>query len=61
MNMTEQAKCAECSRDMDVTEKMEELRQRVRAVEGPKADVGFICVKCETAILMGGPIDMTFN
>ncbi len=50
--MTERGKCAECGSGMNVTDKMKVLRARVEAVEGPKADVAFICTKCEM-VLMG--------
>lgn len=58
--MTERAKCAECGDNMRVTEGMEMLRARVQAVEGPKADVAFICTKCEM-ILMGISNESPFN
>ncbi len=58
--MTERGKCAECGSGMNVTDVMKALRSRVEAVEGPKADVAFICVKCER-VLMGISNDSPFN
>ena len=58
--MTERGKCAECGKGMNVTDRMKVLRARVEAVEGPKADVAFICVKCER-VLMGISKESPFN
>ncbi len=58
--MTERGKCGECGKGMNVTDGMKVLRARVEAVEGPKADVAFICVKCEV-VLMGISNESPFN
>ena len=58
--MSRREKCAECGNEMNVTEKMKVLQARVQAVEGPKADVAFICTKCER-VLMGISNESPFN